>query len=75
MPAQIGTDDNLLCSGALPSVKGSGRNTRNNYLFHFDVTFSLVRWQKKFSFFIYEPRCEKTGFLHMRKQRRRSASR
>ena len=23
----------------------------------------------------YEPRCEKTGFLHMRKQRRRSASR
>ena len=22
-----------------------------------------------------EPRCEKTGFLHMRKQRRRSASR
>ena len=24
---------------------------------------------------IYEPRCEKTGFLHMRKQRRRSASR
>ena len=22
----------------------------------------------------YEPRCEKTGFLHMRKQRRRSAS-
>ena len=27
--------------------------------------------------FIYEPRCEKTGcyFLHMRKQRRRSASR
>ena len=26
-------------------------------------------------FFIYEPRHEKTGFLHMRKQRRRSASR
>ena len=25
--------------------------------------------------FIYEPRREKTGFLHMRKQRRRSASR
>ena len=25
--------------------------------------------------FIIEPRCEKTGFLHMRKQRRRSASR
>ena len=24
---------------------------------------------------INEPRCEKTGFLHMRKQRRRSASR
>ena len=24
---------------------------------------------------LYEPRCEKTGFLHMRKQRRRSASR
>ena len=24
---------------------------------------------------IYEPRYEKTGFLHMRKQRRRSASR
>ena len=24
---------------------------------------------------IYEPRREKTGFLHMRKQRRRSASR
>ena len=24
---------------------------------------------------IYEPRSEKTGFLHMRKQRRRSASR
>ena len=24
---------------------------------------------------IYEPRCEKTGFLHMQKQRRRSASR
>ena len=24
---------------------------------------------------IYEPRPEKTGFLHMRKQRRRSASR
>ena len=24
---------------------------------------------------IYEPRHEKTGFLHMRKQRRRSASR
>ena len=23
----------------------------------------------------YEPRCEKTGFLHMQKQRRRSASR
>ena len=23
----------------------------------------------------YEPRCEKTGFLHMRKQRRRSALR
>ena len=23
----------------------------------------------------YEPRCEKTGFLHMRKQRRRSAAR
>ena len=23
----------------------------------------------------FEPRCEKTGFLHMRKQRRRSASR
>ena len=26
-------------------------------------------------FFIYEPRPEKTVFLHMRKQRRRSASR
>ena len=25
--------------------------------------------------FIFEPRREKTGFLHMRKQRRRSASR
>ena len=24
---------------------------------------------------IFEPRCGKTGFLHMRKQRRRSASR
>ena len=24
---------------------------------------------------LYEPRCEKTGFLHMRKQRRRSALR
>ena len=24
---------------------------------------------------LFEPRCEKTGFLHMRKQRRRSASR
>ena len=24
---------------------------------------------------LYEPRSEKTGFLHMRKQRRRSASR
>ena len=24
--------------------------------------------------FLYEPRCEKTGFLDMRKQRRRSAS-
>ena len=24
---------------------------------------------------IFEPRCEKTGFLHMRKQRRRSAVR
>ena len=24
---------------------------------------------------LYEPRCEKNGFLHMRKQRRRSASR
>ena len=24
--------------------------------------------------FIYEPRCEKIGFLHMRKQRRRSAA-
>ena len=23
---------------------------------------------------LYEPRCEKTGFLHMRKQRRRSAA-
>ena len=27
------------------------------------------------SLIIYEPRREKTGFLHMRKQRRRSASR
>ena len=26
------------------------------------------------SLFLYEPRREKTGFLHMRKQRRRSAS-
>ena len=26
-------------------------------------------------FNLIEPRCEKTGFLHMRKQRRRSASR
>ena len=31
------------------------------------VTFDRFR--------LYEPRCEKTGFLHMRKQRRRSASR
>ena len=28
-----------------------------------------------FCLFVFEPRCEKTGFLHMRKQRRRSASR
>ena len=27
------------------------------------------------SMITYEPRCEKTGFLHMPKQRRRSASR
>ena len=26
------------------------------------------------SLLIYEPRCEKTDFLHMRKQRRRSAA-
>ena len=28
-----------------------------------------------FTCFIYEPRCEETGFLHMPKKRRRSASR
>ena len=28
-----------------------------------------------FNNLLYEPICEKTGFLHMRKQRRRSASR
>ena len=31
--------------------------------------------EKSFKLDIYEPRCEKTVFLHMRKQRRRSASR
>ena len=33
--------------------------------------FSFLQKQCKF---IFEPRCEKTGFLHMRKQRRRSAA-
>ena len=35
--------------------------------------------KRSYSFFmryiLFEPRCEKTSFLHMRKQRRRSASR
>ena len=37
----------------------------NNFDMHHDSTNNLT----------YEPRNEKTGFLHMRKQRRRSASR
>ena len=32
-------------------------------------------WMDTGAWVYYEPRHEKTGFLHMRKQRRRSASR
>ena len=41
------------------------------------VTLHVVKKRVHFSFciIIFEPRDEKTGFLHMRKQRRRSASR
>ena len=37
-------------------------------------THNLCFKEKKYIPLLYEPRREKTGFLHMRKQRRRSAS-
>ena len=41
----------------------------------FITSGGLVRNTKRQILSLYEPRREKTGFLHMRKQRRRSASR
>ena len=34
-----------------------------------------VKPRRKMTHLLFEPRCEKTGFMHMRKQRSRSASR
>ena len=46
------------------------------YYIHVVKTNALITAQLICAFvFAYEPRHEKTGFLHMRKQRRRSASR
>ena len=50
------------------------RTSRNQYASHF---FKVGAYFKKRVHYIKtnEPRREKTGFLHLRKQRRRSASR
>ena len=51
----------------------SGHKVRKNItMFHLNIA---ILQPLKFNFKEYEPRREKTGFLHMRKQRRRSASR
>ena len=40
-----------------------------------EPSIQLFKLQLSRLYFLFEPRREKTGFLHMRKQRRRSASR
>ena len=48
---------------------------------HYKVDFNIYhghvlapKWLFSYRSVVNEPRCEKTGFLHMRKQRRRSAA-
>ena len=49
------------------------RTSRKQYAPHFFKVGGIIKLIS-FDVAIYEPRFEKTGFMHMRKQRRRSAS-
>ena len=62
---QLLANECALSTGKLPPG-GLPRNRVDNQI---DKTQNVI------SFILNEPRHEKTGFLHMRKQRRRSASR
>ena len=52
-----------------------GKSTTPGIKIYVDMSNDFQFCNTIMLFKIYEPRYEKTGFLHMRKQRRRSASR
>ena len=61
---------NSICHEGFEQSLGVRRETT------FFLNTSLVNSDRSESLLgVYEPRCEKTGFFHMRIQRRRSASR
>ena len=68
----------LICAFVLHTRKKPVFLQGGSYIFinKFLITEICNRWCICLLMFMeYEPRREKTGFLHMRKQRRRSASR
>ena len=50
-------------------------NDENKFMYLLNSSGSTIKDVARFFHSAYEPHLEKTGFLHMRKQRRRSASR